>query len=428
MSRRVLHALSQRPSFTGSGVSLDAIVRCADRAGWEQRVIVGVPHDDPQPRVGGLEQNRIHPLRFGLGKLDFPLPGMSDVMPYTSSRFSALSESQLQAYCSEWLRHISAAVEEFRPDVIHSRHVWLLSSLIKDAAPNTPVVTQCHATGLRQMELCPHLAERVRRGCARNERFLVLHRGHADALAEKLGIEPGRIHVVGSGCNQDVFHARGRGEPGSAGASPSQNGGSADYTPSLLYAGKYSHAKGLPQLLDAFERLESRFPGLTLHVAGDGAGDEAERLRARMARMAPRVVMHGQLGQKALADLMRRSAVFVLPSFYEGLPLVLVEALACGCRLACSDLPGVRESIAPRLGGLLELVGLPRLKGPDVPMSEDLPAFVDRLTDAVASALREPPVGDPSVTMPDVLAPFTWSAVFERIERVWTELADELRV
>ena len=56
---------------------------------------------------------------------------------------------------------------------------------------------------------------------------------------------------------------------------------------------------------------------------------------------------------------MRRSTVCVLPSFYEGLPLVLVEALACGCRLVATDLPGVVDELAPRIGAALELVELP---------------------------------------------------------------------
>ena len=98
-------------------------------------------------------------------------------------------------------------------------------------------------------------------------------------------------------------------------------------------------------------------------VAGSGAGEEADRLRTRMLAMAPTVVLHGQLSQAALAELMRTCAVFVLPSFYEGLGLVLVEALACGCRLVATALPGVQEQLAPLLGPALQKVAMPRMVG-----------------------------------------------------------------
>ncbi|MBU2567114.1 hypothetical protein KKG46_06190, partial [Patescibacteria group bacterium] len=172
MAGRVLHLLSQRPSLTGSGVTLDALVRCAGDAGWEQWVVAGVPDDDPRPAVAGLEPERVLPLVFGAagGPLPFALPGMSDVMPYPSSVFSALGLGELEAYRAAWRGHVRAVVERARPDVAHVHHVWLLSALLKDAAPELPVVVQCHATGLRQLELCPHLADEVRRSCRRNDR------------------------------------------------------------------------------------------------------------------------------------------------------------------------------------------------------------------------------------------------------------------
>jgi glycosyltransferase involved in cell wall biosynthesis len=119
---------------------------------------------------------------------------------------------------------------------------------------------------------------------------------------------------------------------------------------------------------------------------------------------------------------MRQSAVCVLPSFFEGLPLVLVEALACGCRLVSTALPGVVEQLAPRLGEALDLVPLPRLETVDRPAAADLPAFVDRLEAALDAALQKPPLGDPAVAMPGALETFTWKAVFERVEAIWREL------
>ncbi len=411
---RVLHILTQRPSLTGSGITLDAIVRQASAAGWEQRVVVGVPKGDSRPDVGGLAPDAVHPLGFGGAELPFPVPGMSDVMPYPSTVFSAMTDGQISVYRDAWRNHLAGAIADFEPRIIHSHHVWLVSSLLRDLAPSTPIVTHCHATGLRQMESVPGLADEVRTGCARNDAFFVLHRGHAQALCRCLAIGEDRVHVVGAGYRDDLFHPRGR-DPNPA--------------PALLYIGKFSNAKGLPQLLDAFERLTATRPDLVLHIAGGGSGAEAAVLRHRMNAMRPRVEIHGQLAQGDLADLMRRSSVCVLPSFYEGLPLVLVEALACGCRLVATDLPGIVEELAPRLGDALELVALPPMASIDTPVEAELPAFVDRLETGLRRALAAPRLGDPASTMPEALATFAWGAVFERVEHVWrSEIARAFEV
>jgi glycosyltransferase involved in cell wall biosynthesis len=142
-----------------------------------------------------------------------------------------------------------------------------------------------------------------------------------------------------------------------------------------------------------------------------------------MDGIAPAVVQHGQLAQPELADLARRCTVCVLPSLYEGLPLVLVEALASGCRLVATRLPGVEVELAPRFGDSLELVELPRLETVDRPHADDLPDFVDRIESAIENALDQPPLGDPARTMSGALTHFSWGAVFNRVEAVWRTLA-----
>ena len=187
--------------------------------------------------------------------------------------------------------------------------------------------------------------------------------------------------------------------------------------PRVAYVGKLSEAKGLPWLLDAMKEVTRRLPGARLDVAGSGAGGEAEAIRRRLGRLEF-VRYHGQVDQRRLAELLRGAAVFALPSFYEGLPLVLVEAAACGCRLVSTALPGVVGELAPQLGDSLRTVPLPRLEGTDRPVAEDLPAFVDRLAAAIESALREPPPGNAR----NAVAGMTWEAVFDRIEAVWRGL------
>ena len=222
---RVLHVLSQRPSLTGSGITLDAVVRHAAESGWDQNVVVGVPAGSLHPDVGGLPEDHIHPLEFGNDQLDYPVPGMSDTMPYESTRFSTMDSRRIAGYLGAWRRHVGEIVAATRPDIIHSHHVWLASSIVKDVAPDIPAVTTCHATGLRQMALCPHLAPTVRSSCARIDRFAVLHRAHARQLCEALGVPSSRVHVVGAGYRDDLFHGRDRTDPD---------------PPRLLFVGKLS--------------------------------------------------------------------------------------------------------------------------------------------------------------------------------------------
>jgi hypothetical protein len=120
---RVLHALSQRPSLTGSGITLEAMVRHGVAAGLQQRVVVGVPAGDPHPPVGDLSNEHVHPLVFEKPPLDFALPGMSDVMQYPSSRYSDLSDEQTASYRQAWSGHLRSVIEDFKPDVIHSHHL-----------------------------------------------------------------------------------------------------------------------------------------------------------------------------------------------------------------------------------------------------------------------------------------------------------------
>ncbi len=411
MTARVLHILSQRPARTGSGITLDAITRQAASAGWAQAAVVGVPAGDPTPEVGLLAPAEIFPLTFLdphspqiPAQIPFPLPGMSDVMPYPSSVWSTLSQEQLAVYRQTWSAHLERVIADFAPDIIHANHLWLVSALLPDLAPQIPLVVTCHATGLRQMELTPHLRDEVIAGCRKFQHVFALRQDHRDRLVRVLELGPDQSTVIGVGFRDEVFFRKEGGER---------------WPESLLYVGKFSAAKGLPWLLDACEQLAQRRPELVLHIAGDGAGPEAESLRSRMRDLAPRVIMHGQLDQPALARLMNHCRVCVLPSFYEGVPLVLAEAAACGCRVVATDLPGVREQLAPHLQGWWNPIPVPPLLGVDTPHPDGLPTFVQQLRQSLEEALDRS--GEQDAPLPE-LTVLTWKAVFRRTEEIWKSL------
>ena len=132
---------------------------------------------------------------------------------------------------------------------------------------------------------------------------------------------------------------------------------------------------------------------LSLTLCGGRGNDEDEYAAiVRAARAAPwPIELTGRLDQKSLAQRYRTAEAFVLPSFFEGLPLVTIEALACGCKVVMTDLPGVRPWMEQNVPAApVWWVRPPRMAGIDEPVADDLPAFEERLRTALVGALKAP--------------------------------------
>ena len=119
---------------------------------------------------------------------------------------------------------------------------------------------------------------------------------------------------------------------------------------------------------------------------------------------------------------MRRSHVFVLPSFYEGLPLVLMEALACGCRIVATALPGVRALFDPGHDTMVRLIDLPALKTIDTPYEKDIAGLETLLAQTLKQSIQEITLN----AAPDkayacsAASSFTWEKIFSRVQDVYT--------
>ncbi len=112
----------------------------------------------------------------------------------------------------------------------------------------------------------------------------------------------------------------------------------------VLFAGRIVPEKGLHHLLAAYKIVS---PGIPLVVAGDAAGaDRYSETVREMANESVRFVGY-QYGER-LASLFRHAALFVLPSDLEGLPIVLLEALAYGAPILASNIPPNCEVLGDR--------------------------------------------------------------------------------
>lgn len=396
---KILHVISQRPDSTGSGFFLRNMIRLAGADGHENCLVAGMPRGET-PRMEGLEAGRCRLVEFPGGALAFPLPGMSDVMPYPSSVFGSLPPEAILAYEQAFAREIGAAARAFRPDVILSHHLWLATAVVRGLCPETPLATVCHSTDLRQFLNCAHLRERVLEPCRGIDRVLALGSDQRLRIAELYGIPGERVDIVGGGYDDGLFQWGAK-----APAPPTQ----------LLYAGKISRAKGVDLLLGGCRRLAGE--PLHLHLAGSGTGEEAAQCLALAEDAGIPVTVHGRMDQRALAALMRACHVFVLPSLYEGLPLVLLEALASGCRVVTTGLPGCREVLAAAGPDLAAFVPLPARRRVDSLYPEDRDAFEAGLAQAIlAMARRVEAAREPSrEAARRITSRSTWEAVYRRV-------------
>lgn len=103
----------------------------------------------------------------------------------------------------------------------------------------------------------------------------------------------------------------------------------------LLAVARLVPEKGLHDLIDAYE--QSTCTG-KLVIAGS-ADHESEYARDLLARASDRVIFAGVQSRATLKCLYEHSAMFVMPSYHEGLPIAALEAASCGARMLLSDIP-----------------------------------------------------------------------------------------
>jgi len=127
----------------------------------------------------------------------------------------------------------------------------------------------------------------------------------------------------------------------------------------LLSVGRLEREKGHSVLLDAIARLRDHGTTVQLDLVGDGTRLEALQWQARELGIEDRVTFSGAVGQDRIREHYRRADVFCLPSLGEGIPVVLMEALATGLPAIASNTMGIPELIEDGVTGLLVPAGRP---------------------------------------------------------------------
>lgn len=361
--------------------------------GCRQAVVGGVYQED---RVTFPEGVTFYPVLYRSKELPFPITGMSDEMPYESLRYRDMTEEIVQQYRERFREVIEKAVEELNPDVLVCHHLYLLTAFVREWFPERKILAFSHGSDLRQICKNPLKREYIIGQIGKLDRIIALHRSHREEIQRIFPVKEDRIGIAGVGYNRDIF------SPGERREKPYRQ---------IVFAGKVTEKKGIFSLLAALEKLPYQREELVVKLAGGhGPAEEFEQIRRLAAESCYRVELTGALPQEELAELFRESDLFVLPSFFEGLPLVLMEAMACGCKVICSKLPGIPAWFREQVPGAdIAFVDLPGMKNTDEPKPEELPGFKSRLAEAIVQKLEEK-----EQEIPD-LSEVSWAGISRRI-------------
>jgi glycosyltransferase involved in cell wall biosynthesis len=249
-----------------------------------------------------------------------------------------------------------AEARRLRPDLVLGH--WVLPTgpvaAFVAKARRVPLVLVAHGSDIHRYALSSRVAGRIAASSLRASRLAIAScqriRG---LLVQTLGVPAQKVRILPMGIDERIF-GKGPAAPPSAeeraelrsrlGLDPSAK--------ILLFVGDLLREKGLVELTKAHQALLGRGLGVDLVVVGSGPlGRDFLAPRARL--QGSRIRLVGRVPQVELSAWYRAADLHVLPSWGEGSPLVVMEALASGVPVVASSVGGIPELVEDGVTGRL---------------------------------------------------------------------------
>jgi glycosyltransferase involved in cell wall biosynthesis len=157
--------------------------------------------------------------------------------------------------------------------------------------------------------------------------------------------------------------------------------------PVLLFLGHLLRDKGIFDLVRAFARIAPRFPRMKLTLAGIGAIAEVRQLATQLG-VQERVLCPGWLGPQDKSAALAASTLFILPSYAEGMPMALLEAMSWGLPVIATPVGGIPQVVTSEMNGLLVDPGDVAALAAALGRLLENPALRQRLGDAARATIE----------------------------------------
>ena len=238
-------------------------------------------------------------------------------------------------------RFVGRIASAWRPDLFHIHLSWFSSFYRKMAyfeeahATGRPVLVHVHTPDLEHFRRSSRIhGSAMRWMFGRAARVIALSEAMATELREIAGPEP-LIDVLYNPVALENFDCSPRGRQG---------------PPRLLFMGEVGERKGSFDLVKALQALQQEGVPFQARFCGNG---DLERLQREVAGMGDAVAIPGWVsGKERLAEY-RNTHLVVLPSYQEGLPMTILEAMAAGLPVVSTPIAGIPEAVEHERTGIL---------------------------------------------------------------------------
>jgi glycosyltransferase involved in cell wall biosynthesis len=332
--------------------------------------------------------------------LDFDIPVFASHPLSKGDVFGDLTDAQREAYIRIFKEKIEREVSLFNPDIIHVHHGWIIASIL--AGSDFPYVITLHGTEYYAFEKFAEYRELVLKGLHGAKSVIALTAKERDQAIRAYGVDPSKAVIVTSGTDTDTFKPIKVDKEGLL----KRYSISERDKPVVFFGGRLTDQKGIGTLLKAakiYSRSDER--PITI-VAGDGALKQQLEELARELKLEG-VYFIGNQNHQQMVELFNIADVVALPSIFEPLGLIAIEALACGTPVIASNVGGFTKTVNTQVGCLVE-------PGDYITLAEKVTTFIK---DGVKAQ-----VGDRAAAY--VRENYSWDKTVNSIETIYEQIVN----
>ncbi len=272
-------------------------------------------------------------------------------------------------------RTLMPDVRAFRPDLVLGCFLYPDGYAAVKIARSLSVPVAVMSIGSDINRIGDPVSAMLTRSVVREADFVLTVSGDLREKAIHLGALRERTRAIVNGCDLSVFHVKER-------DAARQKLGIESSVKAVLYVGRIDVRKGLRELVESTAMLKLVHPRLHTYIVGQGPDIPIleKAIRGNRADESIHIIRGCEFNE--VAEWMAAADVVTLPSYMEGCPNVVLEALACGRPVVASNVGGIPEILSDQCGRLV-------LPGHSVDLACALGAVLEREWDAGAISAEQ---------------------------------------